>query len=74
MTLFYHISCLNILLAVPCQEGQVENERDPVPVDEEQEGQESVDGGLGDDVGVQAVAEVDGGDVIAGANLACACM
>ena len=33
-----------------------------------------MDSGFGDDVGVQAVAEVDGVDVIAGANLACACM
>jgi len=31
-----------------------------------------VDGGLGDDVGVQAVAEIDGVDVVTGAKLACA--
>jgi hypothetical protein len=31
-----------------------------------------VDGGFGDDVGVKAVAEVDGVDVVAGAKLACA--
>lgn len=67
------LSChIDVLLAVPCQEGQVENKRDPVSVDEEQEGQESVNGGLRDDVGVQAVAEVDGVDVVTGAKLACA--
>ena len=55
----------HVLLSVPCQEGQVEDKRDPVPIDEEQEGQESVNGGLGDDVGVEAVAEVDGVDVVA---------
>jgi len=31
-----------------------------------------VDGGLGDDVGVQAVAEIDGVNVVTGAKLACA--
>lgn len=62
----------HVLLSVPCQEGQVEDKRDPVPIDEEQEGQESVNGGLGDDVGVEAVAEVDGVNVVAGAKSACA--
>jgi hypothetical protein len=31
-----------------------------------------MDGGFGDDVGVEAVAEVDGVDVVTGAKLACA--
>lgn len=31
-----------------------------------------MNGGLGDDVGVEAVAEVDGVNVVAGAKLACA--
>jgi hypothetical protein len=31
-----------------------------------------VDSGFGDDVGVQAVTEIDGVDVVAGAKLACA--
>jgi hypothetical protein len=31
-----------------------------------------VDGGFGDDVGVQAVAEIDRVDVVTGAKLACA--
>ncbi len=44
--------------------GQVEDQRQPVPVDEEEEGQEALYGGLGDDVCVQAVAQVDGVDVV----------
>jgi len=64
----------HILLSVPSQEGQVEYKRNPVPIDKEEEGQESVDGGLGDDVGVQAVAEVDRVNVVTGAKLACACI
>ena len=67
-----HRAGFHVLLSVPCQEGQVEDKRDPVPIDEEQEGQESVNGGLGDDVGVEAVAEVDGVNVVAGAKSACA--
>lgn len=31
-----------------------------------------MDSGFGDDVGVQAVAEIDGVDVVTGAKLACA--
>ena len=31
-----------------------------------------MDGGFRDDIGVEAVAEIDGVDVIAGAKLACA--
>lgn len=30
-----------------------------------------MDGGFGDNVGIEAVAEVDGVDVVAGAKLAC---
>jgi len=54
-----------VLLRVPGQEGQVKDERHPVAVDQEQEGQESVDTGLGDDVHVQAVAEIDRVDIVA---------
>lgn len=52
------------LLSVPGDQRQVEDEGQPVSVDEEQEGQECVNGGFGDDVGVKAVAEVDRVDVI----------
>lgn len=62
----------HVLLSVPCQEGQVQDQSHPVSVDKEEEGQESVDSGFGNDVGVQTVAEIDGVDVIAGAKLACA--
>lgn len=55
----------NVLLCVPSQQRQVEDERHPVAVDQEQDSQESVDTGLGDDVHVQAVAEVDRVDVVA---------
>ena len=56
---------INDLLGIPRQQRQIQQQRNPVPVDEEEEGQKGVDGGFGDDVGVEAVAEVDGVDVIA---------
>lgn len=56
---------LHVLLCVPCKEGQVEYERHPVAVDQEQDSQESVDTSLGDDVHVEAVAQVDRVDVVA---------
>lgn len=62
--------CVDILLSVPNQQRQIQNKSNPVSIDKEQECQESVDGGFGDDVGVQAVAEVDWVDVVAGAILA----
>lgn len=56
---------VNDLVNVVSEERQVEDERDPVAVDQEQEGEETVDGCFRDDVGVQAVAEVDWVDVVA---------
>lgn len=53
------------LLDVPAEERKVENQRQPVPVDQKQKGEESVDGGFGNDVSVEAVAEIDGVNVIA---------
>lgn len=53
------------LLGVEQHEGQVQHDGEPVSVDHEEEGQEGVDSGFGDDVGVQAVAKVDRVDVIA---------
>ena len=64
-------SGFHVLLAVPGQQRQVQNKCDPVPVDEEEESQECVDGGFGDDIGVEAVAEIDGVDIVTGAKLAC---
>jgi hypothetical protein len=56
---------LYALLDIVSKERQVEDQRKPVSVDQEQEGEESVDGDFGNDVRVQAVAEVDGVDVVA---------
>lgn len=56
----------NVLLGVEQHEGQVQHEGEPVSVDQEEEGQECVDSGFGDDVGVEAVAKVDRVDVITG--------
>ena len=45
-----------VLLGVKGQQRQIQNQGDPVSVDQEQCRQESVNGGFGDDVRVQAVA------------------
>lgn len=55
----------NVLLCIPGYQGQVQDQRQPVAIDQEQYGQESVDAGFGNDVHVEAVAEVDGVDVVA---------
>lgn len=55
----------NVLLRVKRQERQVEHDGEPVAVDDKKEGQEGVDSGFGDDVGVETVAEVDRVDVVA---------
>ena len=49
----------NVLLDVECEEWQIEQKRNPVPVDKEQEGQETMDGGFRNDVCVEPVAEID---------------
>lgn len=54
------------LLDVPSEEWQVEDQREPVSVDKEHEGQETMDSDFGDDVGVEAVAEVNRVDVVTG--------
>lgn len=58
------MSVVNNLLDVVAQERQVEDKRQPVSVDQEHESEESMDGGFGNDVGVEAVAEVDRVDVV----------
>ena len=58
-------SGLYALLDVVSKQRQVEDQRQPVSVDQEQERQESVDGDFGDDVRVEAVAEVYRVDVVA---------
>jgi hypothetical protein len=59
---------MNVLLDVPAKERQVENKRHPVAVDEEEEGQETMHSSLGDDVGVESVAEVNGVNVVTAIN------
>ena len=54
----------DVLLHIPGKEWQVEGQRQPIPVNQEQEGQETVHGGLRDDVSVEPVAEVDRVDVV----------
>lgn len=53
------------LLRIPCQQWQVEKKCNPIPVDEEEECQEGMNGGFRDDIRVETVAEVDWVDVIA---------
>lgn len=55
---------MNVLLDVPAKERQVENKRHPVSVDEEEEGQETMHSCLGDDIGVESVAEINGVNVV----------
>jgi hypothetical protein len=69
-TLPHATAIIHILLSIPSQQRQIQHERNPVPVDQEQEGQKCVDGGFRDNVGVEAVAEVDGVDIVTGAKLA----
>jgi hypothetical protein len=64
---------LHVLLAVPNQQRQVQDQREPVSIDEEEDSQETMYGSFGDDVGVEAVTEIDRVDVVAVAELACAC-
>lgn len=62
-----------ILLDVPREERGVKDQRQPVAVDEEQEGQEAVNGRFGDDVRVESVAKVDRVDVVAVYTLVSCC-
>ena len=56
---------MSALLSIPSEQRQIEDQSNPVTVDEEKDGQEGLDGSFGDDVGVEAVAEVDRVDVVA---------
>jgi hypothetical protein len=57
--------CGDSLLRIPPQKRQVQQQRQPIPIDKEQNRQESVNAGFGDNVHVQAVAEVDRVNVVA---------
>lgn len=52
------------LLNIKRKQRQIQQQRNPIPVDKEQERQEAVHRGFGDDVGVKAVAKIDGVDII----------
>lgn len=65
------MSCGHLLLDVPGEKRQVQNQRHPISVDQKQKGHKSVDGKLGKDVGVEAVAEVGRVDVIAAQTQQC---
>jgi hypothetical protein len=54
----------NSLLSVEGKERQVQNDSQPIPVNHEEESQESVNSGFRDDVGIQAVTEINRVDVI----------
>ena len=45
----------NRLLRVISQQGQIEDQGDPVEVDGEENGKKRVYGGFGDDVGIESV-------------------
>jgi len=51
-------------LDVECNEWQIEYKRNPVPVDKEEDGQEAMDGSFWYDVCVEAIAEIDGINVV----------
>ena len=55
---------MDVLLNIESQKRQVEQKRNPIPIDKEEESQETMDGSFRDDVCVETVAEVDGVDVV----------
>jgi hypothetical protein len=54
----------SVLLSIPQQKWKIQENREPVTVDEEQDGKEGMDSSLRDDVCIEAVAEVDGVDIV----------
>jgi len=52
------------LLNIPRDERQVEQERYPITIDQEEEGQEAMYGRFRDDIRVEPIAEVDGINII----------
>ena len=61
--------CSRILLDIECQEGQIENQRHPVTIDQKQECQKAMDRCFRDDVGIETVAKIDWINVIAADSL-----
>lgn len=60
------LSVRDVLLCVESHEGQVQNKRHPVSINEEQYCQECVHSSFRHNVRIQAVAEVNGVYVVAG--------
>lgn len=65
------VGVVNNLLDVPGQEREVQDQRHPVSIDQEQQRQETMYGSLGNNIGVQAVAEVDRVDVVTATGTLC---
>jgi len=55
---------INNLLDIEGKEWKVENQRNPISIDEEQKGEETMNRSFWNDVGVQTVAEIDRVDVV----------
>lgn len=52
------------LFDIEGQERQVESNGQPVAINDEEEGEEGVDGRLGHDIRIEAVAQINGIDVV----------
>lgn len=55
----------HILLRIERQKRQIQDERGPVPIDQEKEGQESMHSSFWDDISVESITEINGIDVVA---------
>lgn len=55
----------DILLHIPAKQWEIQNQSDPVSIDQEEKCQEGVNGCFGQDIGIETVAEVDWVDVVA---------
>ena len=64
LILEYGVCEEHVLLDVKSEERKIEQERNPVPIDKEEEGQEAMDGSFGYNVCVETVAEIDRVDVV----------
>lgn len=58
----------DILLSVPGEQRQIEDNGQPIAIDNKEEGQEGVNGSFRDDVGVETIAEFDGVKVVTKVN------
>lgn len=65
---------VHVLLSVPSQQRQVQDQGHPVTINQEQEGQKGVNGGFWDNVRVEAVAEIDRVNIITVRKFSIACI